>query len=259
MVDIPLILISIIIGVSSILIALFLFLNLKKTKIRSSKMSEIAGYISIGVKTYLSRQVKTILLIAPFLTLAIYFSLGPWTALTFILGFSTSLITIFLGMSAVVRANVKTAEDAIKSSKKAFHTALLGGSIMGFSITGFSILVLSILYLFFKNPDPIVGFGFGASLAALFAQIGGGIYTKSADIGADLVGKIEKNIPEDDPRNPAVIADLVGDNVGDCAGRGSDLFESFSDDIITGMLVSLVFIKKYGSKEIGRASCRERV
>jgi K(+)-stimulated pyrophosphate-energized sodium pump len=242
-----LLLISTLTGLFSIFIALYLFLNLKKTKIRSSKMSEIASYIASGVKTYLSRQVKTILLITPFLALVIYFSLGLWVALTFILGFFTSLITIFLGMSAAVRANVKTAEDATRSPKKAFHTALFGGSIMGFSITGFSILVLSILYLFFKNPDPLVGFGFGASLAALFAQIGGGIYTKSADIGADLVGKIEKNIPEDDPRNPAVIADLVGDNVGDCAGRGSDLFESFSDDIITGMLVSLVFIKKYGS------------
>jgi len=246
--NIPLILISILTGLFSILIASYLLLNLRKTKIRSSKMSEIAGYIAIGVKTYLSRQIKTILLVAPFIAIVIYFSLGPWVALTFIFGFFTSLITIFLGMSAAVKANVKTAEDAIKSPKKAFHTALFGGSIMGFSITGFSILVLSILYIIFKNPEPLVGFGFGASLAALFAQIGGGIYTKSADIGADIVGKIEKNIPEDDPRNPAVIADLVGDNVGDCAGRGSDLFESFSDDIITGLLVSLVFLQKYGPK-----------
>jgi K(+)-stimulated pyrophosphate-energized sodium pump len=243
-----LLLISILTGLLSIFIAFCLFLKIRKFKIRSSKMSEIASDIAIGARTYLSRQIKTIFLIAPFLALVIYYYLGPWIALTFIFGFITSLITIFLGMKAAVIANVKTAEDAIKSPKKAFHTAVFGGSIMGLSITGFSILVLSILYFFFRDPDPLVGFGFGASLAALFAQIGGGIYTKSADIGADLVGKIEKNIPEDDPRNPAVIADLVGDNVGDCAGRGSDLFESFSDDIITGMLVSLLFVTKYGPK-----------
>ncbi|MDI7275756.1 MAG: sodium-translocating pyrophosphatase, partial [Anaerolineae bacterium] len=149
-----------------------------------------------------------------------------------------------------VHANVRTAEDATDSPLRAFHTAVSGGSIMGFSIIGSSVVVLSLLYLIFRKPEPLVGFGFGASLAALFAQIGGGIYTKSADVGADLVGKVEKNIPEDDPRNPAVIADLVGDNVGDCAGRGSDLFESFSDDIVTGLLVATASIPKYGPQVV---------
>jgi len=149
-------------------------------------------------------------------------------------------------MNAAIRANGRTAQEALASVQRAFLTAVLGGSVMGFSITGFSLVALSLLYYVFRDPDTLVGFGFGASLAALFAQIGGGIYTKSADVGADLVGKVEKNIPEDDPRNPAVIADLVGDNVGDCAGRGADLFESFSDDIITGMIVSLLFVGKYG-------------
>ncbi|MGC8958745.1 MAG: sodium-translocating pyrophosphatase [Chloroflexia bacterium] len=224
--------------------------ELTSTLRRYPRMREIAGYIALGVRAYLTRQFRTVLLVVPVLALAIGLFLGPWTALTFILGVVTSLATALLGMNAAVRANVKTAEDALRSPREAFRTAVAGGSVMGFSIIGFSLLLLSLLYLFFRDPTPMVGFGFGASLAALFAQIGGGIYTKSADVGADLVGKIEKNIPEDDPRNPAVIADLVGDNVGDCAGRGSDLFESFSDDIITGTIVSLRYIGRYGPQAV---------
>jgi len=237
-------------GAASIAVAVYLFLDLRKAKIRSTKMMEVAQAIAIGVKAYLSRQLKTILLITPLLAILLWISLGPAIAFTFILGVFTSLITAFLGMSAAVRANVKAADNAIDSPVAAFHTAVFGGSIMGFSVTGFSLIVLSLLYLIFHDPNPLVGFGFGASLAALFAQIGGGIYTKSADVGADLVGKVEKNIPEDDARNPAVIADLVGDNVGDCAGRGSDLFQTISDDIVTGMLVALVYAPKYGPQVI---------
>ena len=241
-----LLLISTVSGAVSIAAAILLFSNLRKAKPRSEKMAEIAGAIALGVQTYLFRQLKTILLITPFLAVLLWRSLSLSVALTFVLGVFTSLITAFLGMNAAVRANVKAAGDASESSQSAFQTAVFGGSIMGFSITGFSLVVLSALYFILRNPDPLVGFGFGASLAALFAQIGGGIYTKSADVGADLVGKVEKNIPEDDPRNPAVIADQVGDNVGDCAGRGSDLFQTFSDDIVTGMLVALVYAPKYG-------------
>ncbi len=144
-------------------------------------------------------------------------------------------------MNAAVRANALTTEGAIESPRKAFLIAVAGGWVMGFAIIGFSLLVLTIFFIF-QDAAPLIGFGFGDSLAALFAQIGGGIFTKAADVGADLVGKVEKNIPEDDPRNPAVIADLVGDNVGDCAGRGSHLFQTFSDDIITGQLVALAAI-----------------
>ncbi|MBM4464721.1 MAG: sodium-translocating pyrophosphatase [Chloroflexi bacterium] len=243
-----LLLVPIISGLLSISVAIYLFLNLKKANPRYANMAEIAGYIALGVRIYLSRQFRTILLITPFLAIAIYVALGPWVALTFALGVLTSLSTGFLGMNAAVRANLKTAEDATDSPVRAFHSAVFGGSVMGFSIIGFSIVMLAVLYFIFKAPEPLVGFGFGASLAALFAQIGGGIFTKSADIGADLVGKVEKNIPEDDPRNAAVIADLVGDNVGDCAGRGSDLFESFSDDIITGTIVAVAALSlgRYG-------------
>ena len=233
-------------GALSIGTALALFSNLRRTVIRSQRMREIAGFIAVGVRTYLSRQFRTVLLSTPFLAIVIYLFNGPWFAATFVLGVFTSLATAFVGMSAAVRANVKAAQDATASPAQAFDTAVLGGSIMGFSITGFSLVVLSGLYYVAKDPGVLVGFGFGASLAAFFAQVGGGIFTKSADVGADLVGKVEKNIPEDDPRNPAVIADLVGDNVGDNAGRGSDLFQTFSDDIITGMLVAATTVERYG-------------
>jgi len=243
-------------GSIAIVVALLLLFRLSRSPVRSPRMAEIAGYIAVGVRAYLSRQLRTILMVTPVLAVALFVFLrllggvptlnGLWdVTITFVLGVLTSLSTAFVGMNAAVRANGRTAEDAASSPLKAFHTAVFGGSIMGFSITGFSLVLLSILYFAFRDPNPLVGFGFGASLAALFAQIGGGIYTKSADVGADLVGKIEQNIPEDDPRNPAVIADLVGDNVGDCAGRGSDLFQTFSDDIVTGMLVALAY-PKYG-------------
>jgi K(+)-stimulated pyrophosphate-energized sodium pump len=239
-------LVSIISGAAAIGLALYFLLAVRKTPVGSPRMAEIASYIALGVRAYLSRQFRTILLIVPFLALIIGFVFGPWVALTFVLGVFTSLTTALIGMNAAIRSNVRTADAAVNSTREAFRTAILGGSVMGFSITGFSLLVLSILYFIFRGPDPLIGFGFGASLAALFAQIGGGIFTKSADVGADLVGKVERNIPEDDPRNPAVIADLVGDNVGDCAGRGSDLFESFTADIITGSIVALLFVERYG-------------
>lgn len=234
------------VGVFSIAVALWLFTDLRRTKIEHNRMREIAGFIASGVKAYLSRQFRTVLYAAPLIAIVIYVFNGPWVAGTFVLGVFTSLATSYLGMNAAIRANVKTAQDAIGSPTQAFHTAVFAGSIMGFSITGFSLVVLSALYSVIKDPGILIGFGFGASLAAFFAQIGGGIFTKSADVGADLVGKIEKNIPEDDPRNPAVIADLVGDNVGDNAGRGSDLFQTFSDDIITGTIVAAATVSRYG-------------
>jgi len=211
-------------------------------------MAEVASFIAVGVRAYLLRQLRTIILVAPLLAVALGFLLGIKMALIFLLGVISSLATAMVGMSTVVKANLRTADEASALPWKAFRNALSGGAVMGFSVTGISLLVLSALYLIFDDPALLVGFGVGSSLAALFAQIGGGIYTKAADVGADLVGKVEKNIPEDDPRNPAVIADLVGDNVGDCAGRGADLFQTFSDDIITGTLVSLLFVDKFGSK-----------
>ena len=212
----------------------------------TEEMVRIADLIRSGARAYLNRQFKTVAYFTFSLGAAIFFLLGWKTAVTFVIGSFLSLLAAYIGMTIAVRANSRTAEAARKSSSRAFRMAFLGGSVMGFCVTGLSLIGLYSLYVVFQDPEALIGYGFGASLAAVFAQIGGGIFTKAADIGADLVGKVEMSIPEDDPRNPAVIADLVGDNVGDCAGRGSDLFQSFSSDIITGMILGLAFIPKYG-------------
>jgi len=242
--------ISLFTGILAVFIAFLFGLKILKQKVKNAKMAELANYIKTGASSYLKRQTKTILLFVPFLFLILRFTLGWQAAATSILGVLISLAAAFVGMSVSVRANLKTADMAKESQTKSFQIAFRGGSVTGLCITGSSLAVLSILFLIFKKPEPLVGFGFGASLAALFCQIGGGIFTKSADIGADLVGKVENRIPEDDPRNAAVIADLVGDNVGDFAGRGSDLFQTFSDDIVTGSLVALDAVPKYGVKVI---------
>ena len=152
-----LLIIPVVAGLTCIGAALYLFLRLKAAKISSPKMSEIASYISIGVRAYLSRQLRAILLVTPVVAIVLGFTLDIWIAVTFVLGVFTSLITAYMGMSASTRANVKTADDATRSVTTAFHTAVFGGSIMGFSITGFSLVVLSVLYLLFKNPNPLVG------------------------------------------------------------------------------------------------------
>jgi K(+)-stimulated pyrophosphate-energized sodium pump len=209
-------------------------------------MQEVSRYIVIGTSAYLKRQLRTIILVIPWLALIILFLFNWTTSLAFVCGVLLSLLAGYVGMNVAVRTNVRTASAATRSPGATLRTGFLGGAVMGLAVPGISLVALFLLRIALNDIPALVGFGFGASLAALFAQIGGGIYTKSADIGADLVGKIEMEIPEDDPRNPAVVADLVGDNVGDCAGRGSDLFQTFSDDIITGMLMGVLFISRYG-------------
>ena len=204
------------------------------------EMREVARYIRNGAKTFLKRQYRTILFFVAVLSLPIALVFrSVEVVVSFYGGAALSLVAAYIGMNVAVRANVRTARAALENRGKAFTLAFRGGSVMGLSVVGLSLLGISVLYLLYgyRDPNLIIGYGFGASLAALFAQLGGGIFTKAADIGADLVGKIEQNIPEDDVRNPAVIADQVGDNVGDCAGRGSDLFESISDDYVTAMIV----------------------
>jgi K(+)-stimulated pyrophosphate-energized sodium pump len=213
-------------------------------------MKEVNGYIILGTGAYLKRQLRTILLVIPWLAIIILFLFNWTTALSFIFGVLLSLLAGYIGMNVAVRTNIRTAQAATRSLGETLRTGFLGGSVMGLMVPGISLIALFLLKITLNDISALIGFGFGASLAALFSQIGGGIYTKSADIGADLVGKIEMGIPEDDPRNPAVIADLVGDNVGDCAGRGSDLFQTFSDDIITGMLMGVIFISTYGSNGV---------
>jgi len=227
-------------GIFALIAALGLINYINKQPSGNPKMKEIARAIQTGATAYLKRQYKTIMGITVIIATILSLLLDWHTGVTFVLGALASLVAGFVGMWVSVRANLKTAEAARrKNLGKAFVIALRGGAVMGLMLVGLSLISISVLYMLFGNPEYIVGFGFGASLAALFAQLGGGIYTKAADVGADLVGKVEKGIPEDDPRNPAVIADLVGDNVGDCAGRGADLFESFSDNIIGAMILGL--------------------
>jgi len=238
--------VSLIVGVGVIMTSLLIAQKITFRKASNSRLTEIAGYIRQGANAYLFRQIKTILLVTPFLFLLLVLSLGWEAGITSVIGVFTSLLSALFGMSICVRANLHTADLAYTDIKKSFSMAFYGGSVMGLLVTGFSLAVLSVLYMVYKNPESLIGFGFGASLAALFGQIGGGIFTKSADVGADIVGKVEAKIPEDDPRNPAVIADLVGDNVGDCAGRGADLFQTFSDDIITGTIVAILMVPTFG-------------
>jgi len=248
-IDPPLLFIFVV-GLGAILLASYLTRWILKRDAGTPKMHEIGSFIRIGTNTYLKRQFRTILLVLPFLALIFLLLFNWYTSLSFILGVFLSLFAGYVGMNVAVRANVRTANAARYSSSGAFRISFLGGAVMGLVVPGISLVALLLLYLALNDVSALIGFGFGASLAALFAQIGGGIFTKSADVGADLVGKIEMGIPEDDPRNPAVVADLVGDNVGDCAGRGSDLFQTFSGDIITGMLMGVLFLSQYGPRGI---------
>jgi len=173
-------------------------------------------------------------------------SQGPWTAISYILGAIGSALAGFVGMSIAVRGNTRTATAAQTGLNKALQVAFSTGAVMGLSVVGIGIIGVSALWLLFENPNVIAGFGFGASSIALFARVGGGIFTKAADVGADLVGKVEAGLDEDDPRNPAVIADNVGDNVGDVAGMGADLFESYVGSIIATISLAFFVVSSTG-------------
>ncbi len=248
--DMQLYAVSMAAGLMGIALAAYFILRITLRPVQSESMAAAAADIRKGARTYLTRQIKTILSVTPFFAALLYWILDWKAAVTAVFGVLTSLLASYIGMSVSVRTNLQTADIANEGKRSPFRVALFGGSVMGFCITGLSLIVLSVLFSIFKDPNALIGFAFGGGLAALFAQIGGGIFTKSADIGADLVGKIEENIPEDDPRNAAVIADLVGDNVGDCAGRGADLFQTFSDDLVTGSIVAIAMASVYGQKGI---------
>jgi len=210
----------------------------------NERMREIALAIRQGASAFLRREFMTlgIFTVVIFIALALLIEPRPLVAIAYVFGTLTSALAGFLGMSIATRANARTANMAIESWAKALRLAFSSGAVMGFCVVGLGLLGLSIISFVWDDPHVWLGFAFGASSVALFLRAGGGIFTKSADVGADLVGKVEKGIPEDDPRNPAVIADNVGDNVGDIAGMGSDLYESYVSAIAASMVLGIIAI-----------------
>lgn len=230
-------------GILGLLFALYLSNKISKEDTGTDKMREISSYIHEGAMAFLTREYRTlaVFILVVFMILGLFIN---WlTAICFAIGAVFSILSGFFGMQVATKANVRTANAARKGQNKALEIAFSGGAVMGMSVVGLGLLGVGILYIITRNAEIVTGFGLGASSIALFARVGGGIYTKAADVGADLVGKVEAGIPEDDPRNPAVIADNVGDNVGDVAGMGADLFESYVGSIISTLTLGVVLFK----------------
>ena len=231
----------IIIAVLALIFAFVKAKFVKRADAGTPKMKELSEIIQKGAMAFLSKEYKILVyfVIIIFLVLGFVPSLGWTLAIAFVIGAFFSALAGNIGKRIATSANARTAQAASKSINHGLSVAFSSGTVMGMTVVGLGLLGVSVLYLIFGDPTIIYGFGFGASSIALFARVGGGIYTKAADVGADLVGKIEAGIPEDDPRNPAVIADNVGDNVGDVAGMGADLFESYVDSIIVTMVLGM--------------------
>ncbi len=232
-------------GLASIIVAFYLYFWVKKQSTGTPRMKEISDAIREGAIAYLKREYKTLAIFVAVLAVIIALALGEKglsTAIAYVVGSVCSALAGYLGMDIALHANVRTAHAARKSLKKAFPVGFYGGAVMGLAVVGLALLGISIMYYLYQDPEIVLGFSFGASSIALFAKAGGGIYTKTADIGADLVGKVEMDLPEDDPRNPAVIADNVGDNVGDVAGMGADIFDSYVASIVAAMILGTAIL-----------------
>jgi len=223
----------------SIVVAAYLLVYVNKQDSGTAKMREIAGAIREGANAFLKREFMYLAVFVAVVAtvLGIFLPNGPIMGVAYIFGSICSGLAGYFGMTVALKANVRSAHAAKEGLNKAFPIAFRGGAVMGLSVVGFALLGISVVYYLTGDPEIVLGFSFGASAMALFAKAGGGIYTKTADVGADLVGKVEMNIPEDDPRNPAVIADNVGDNVGDVAGMGADLFDSYVASIVAVMIL----------------------
>ncbi|MDD4569018.1 MAG: sodium-translocating pyrophosphatase [Tepidanaerobacteraceae bacterium] len=237
-----------IMGLIALAFAFMLAVRVTKSPVGNDKMQEISDAIHEGAMAFLFREYRILSAFVIVMFITIGFFINWPTAISYITGSIASVLAGFIGMNVATKANVRTAQAAREGQSRALSIAFSGGAVMGMSVVGLGLLGLGMLYYLFGNPqdiksfDVINGFALGASSIALFARVGGGIYTKAADVGADLVGKVEAGIPEDDPRNPAVIADNVGDNVGDVAGMGADLFESYVGSIISGMAIGAVAV-----------------
>ncbi|NCB05369.1 MAG: sodium-translocating pyrophosphatase, partial [Clostridia bacterium] len=226
-------------AVLSLALAAGLYAKNASIRVENARMAEISGFIRDGAMAYLRRQYLVMAVFAAVMFVVLSFVLNLATAVCFLVGALFSVLSGFFGMVSATKSNVRTAQMAQHGEKPALQVAFSGGAVLGLSVVGLGAAGIAALYLLFQgNIDTVTGFSLGASSIALFARVGGGIYTKAADVGADLVGKVEAGIPEDDPRNPAVIGDNVGDNVGDVAGMGADLFESYVGAIISALLLS---------------------
>ncbi|ANZ45395.1 sodium-translocating pyrophosphatase [Cloacibacillus porcorum] len=234
------------IGVIALLFAAYASGKITAFKVENDRVNELSGIIQGGAMAFLYREYKALVPFVIIVAALLAWKISVPSAICFVCGAICSAFTGYVGMKVATKSNGKTAFAAMHGMNDALTIAFMGGSVMGMTVVGVGLIGVVAMYFLFQSPDTITAFGFGASSIALFARVGGGIYTKAADVGADLVGKVEAGIPEDDPRNPAVIADNVGDNVGDIAGMGADLFESYVNSIIAAMAIGAITLEATG-------------